>query len=190
TCLQIINDKPLAESFGLYSPENADCLPAAKIPTYSVVPVGTERMKKFYPYLFTSYGESTSSLRDYAYGAKQLGWFDGLTKLGVLTQDCNPEFLPQLLGPLAEIGYPKDQIALYDFGCSLNPADAQTQSQQAVLQFKTAGVTHVLNAGVPAQYFATVANQQGYNPKYATSDVDATLQTSQNPSSQPDPASF
>src|SRR5207237_222571 len=119
-----------------------------------------------------------SGFRDYVYAARQLGWFNDLEKLGVVASDCTPEFLPELQSPLAEIGYTKDKVDVYDLGCPASADAYEAASEQAVLKFKNDGVTHVLSAGVAMQYFATAADKQLYYPHYATSDVDNTLFTS------------
>lgn len=51
------------------------------------------------------------------------------------------------------------------------PSDAAAQVQNAVLKFRSAGVTHVFMLEAVTNYFMTVAEQQRYRPRYAYSSL-------------------
>jgi hypothetical protein len=100
------------------------------------------------------------------------GYFGSNAKVGLVSID-EPEHLrtvERVIKPaLAEAGHPlADQFRIT--ACS--PSDAascQSQTSQAVLRFKTNGVTHVLfqpGQGV-ALFFANNAESQQYRPRYA-----------------------
>ncbi len=174
-CLQIVQDKPFVNLGGLYTPENADCLPQNKIPQYELTGISSERLVKYRQYLFSYYNSTDRSFRDYVYGARAVGWFQGLKRIGVFHGNCNPNLAPQLFAVLAEAGYPKGSYSTYDIGCPASIEAARGPTLQAVLKFKGDGVTHVMSGGTPLHQFATTADQQDYHPKYAVSDADETI---------------
>jgi len=127
-------------------------------------------------------------------GAKQEGWFNdnGSHKIGVLEQDCYPEYTSQTLVPLAAIGIPQSQISVFDYGCNANDALAGPPANEVtamVLQFQRDGVTHVVDAGYGAMASISVqASRQGFHPKYLTSDVDQAIGITGGTTTTPDPS--
>jgi hypothetical protein len=174
-CLEIIAAKPFVNVGGLYTPQNEDCLAQNKIPTYLLSSTSGTRLAKYRKYLFSYYNAHAQSFRDYVFGARSLGWFDGMAKLGVLHDNCDPGQLAALLPVLAEAGHPKDRISFYDIGCPASAEAAQGPIQQAVLKFKADGVSHVMSGGVTLHQFASLAAKQSYTPEYAVSDADETI---------------
>jgi hypothetical protein len=193
TCLQIVQDKvfSLLDVSAIDSPPAArDCVPQAKIPLFDVVPIlQSEAQKQYYPYEFTYFGDYDMIMRDLVFGAQQLHWFDGAQKIGILEEDCAPEMNTQLEGYLAKAGI-NVPISRFNFGCpgTLIPPN---QMQQAALQFKTAGVTHVLDAVASGaeNNFSKAAQQQDYHPKYALPD-GGEVATYQSAAFAPDPTNF
>jgi hypothetical protein len=193
TCLQIVQDKPFAlldVSAIDTPPASRDCVPQAKIPLFDVVPIlQSEAQKDYFPYEFTYFGQWDTIMRDTVLGARQLGWFDGAQKIGLLEEDCAPEMNTQLEGNLAQIGIQSSQISRFNYGCppGLLPPN---QTAQAVLQFKTSGVDHVIDVGIAgANDFSKQAQQQQYHPKYLLPDGGA-VATFQSPQFAPDATNF
>jgi hypothetical protein len=193
TCLQIVQDKPFAlldVSAIDTPPSSRDCVPQAKIPLFDVVPIlQSQAQKDFFPYEFTYFGQWDTIMRDTVFGGRQLGWFDGAQKIGLLEEDCAPEMNTQLEGNLAQIGIQSSQLTRFNYGCppGLIPPN---QTAQAVLQFKTSGVDHVIDVGIAAANdFSKQAQQQGYHPKYLLPDGGA-VATFQSPQFAPDPTNF
>jgi hypothetical protein len=115
---------------------------------------------------------------NYVTGAQKLGWFAGLTKLGILAQSCYPDTDSTLEADLTAIGIDKSKWVVYNFGCPPEEEFTPDQSTEAAVDFKTAGVNHVMGAGVPPAGSATdpgfvqEAQAQGFDPKYAVMDDD------------------
>jgi hypothetical protein len=182
TCLQIIESKAFAVldsgAFGHY-PAVATCLPKAGIPIFTSIGVPLKTVRDYYPYFF-SFTAQDLVFRNGVFALKQLGFFDpagGFKKLGISYQDCQPEFLPEFLGWLQQVGVPSSQIVKFDVGCP----SAQTPPnvvEQEVLTFKSQGVTHVTFLSDQATYytFTSIAQQQDYHPKYGIpNDTEVSL---------------
>jgi len=60
----------------------------------------------------------------------------------------------------------------YDFGCSSTTIPTPSDIEQAVLKFKTAGVTHVTSAEFVGGFwtFTRIAEQQNFRPEYGIPD--------------------
>jgi hypothetical protein len=193
-CLDIVADRPFALlDAGLSSPVGSpaprDCPAAHKIPSFGSASLGKKEVAQFAPYLFSYFPTAEQTVHDWILAAHQLGWFKGATKLGLLEQQCNPDLNTITLRDLAKLGYPTSQVVTFDFGCP-NGIPAPQDVENAVLRFKTAGVTHVLDdGGVYESYFANNASKQGYKPKYSVGD-QGTIALWDNPNFGPDPANF
>jgi hypothetical protein len=194
TCLQVVQDKPFAMlDVGAIDtpPSSRVCVPQAKIPLFDVVPILlSEAQKDLYPYMFTYFGQWDTVLRDAVLGARQLDWFAGAQKIGLLEEDCAPEMNAEIEADLAQIGFSGAQVSRYNYGCpgSLTPPN---QTAQAVLQFKTGGVDRVIDVSLVPKVndFSKQAQQQDYHPKYLVPDGGA-VATYQNPQFAPDATNF
>ena len=195
TCLQIVQDKPFAlldVSAIDTPPSTRDCVPEAHIPFFDTVPLlKSEAQQQFYPYMFTYQGEYDHIMRDFAYGARQEGWFSGAQKVGILEEDCPQEVNANIAESLAEVGWSGSRVTTFDYGCpsGLIPPNEQ---EQAVLSFKTSGVTNVIDAvggAGSSNDFSRVAQEQDYKPKYGIPDGGA-VATFQSASFAPDPSNF
>ena len=190
-CLEIIEAKVFAVIGGLYQPQNATCLPQAKIPSFTQTIRPTSEMRQFSPYLFTFYNDSDSNFRTLVAGAKERGFFNGMKKLGVITYQCFPEYAPQLFGALERAGFPKKDIATFDYGCPPGGLIIPPSTvAQAVSAFQGAGVDRVMSAGPNLAAFSGQAERQSYRPKYVVSGVDTTLELTNSGGFAPDRANF
>ena len=107
----------------------------------------------------------------------QRGFFSagqGFSKLGFVYQDCDSAIPAEMLGWLKQAGVSGTAISSYDLGCS-SLFSPPSSIEQAILQFKTAGVTNVIfgNDGNDWAEFSQTAYQQQFNPKYGISDEEA-----------------
>jgi hypothetical protein len=187
-CLDIVAEKAFAVlNVGAFNPlSNRDCLPQNKIPLIDVVPLPKSEADKFRPLLFSYAARYDHIFRNFARAASERHWYDGAKKIGLLEKSCDPEFNSQMIAELAEVGIARNRLNEFDFGCP--PAVIPpNQIQQAVLQFKTSDVTHVIdvNSGSFTD-FSKAAAQQQYRPKYGLPDA-GNLATTQNPNNRPDP---
>jgi hypothetical protein len=190
TCLQMAQDRLFAAvSVGFVTPPYDDCPSAHQIPTILELPVGPGQLRQFYPYLFTSAAQWRQLIRNYVLGARELGWFSGYRKVGVLEEDCEPNLNRYLLSDLAAIGIPSDRIVTYDYGCPTGLVPPN-EVEEAVLSFKTAGVTHVMDAGTTTENdFSKDAEAQDYHPRYSLPD-GGSVASFDSPEFAPDPTNF
>jgi hypothetical protein len=115
------------------------------------------------------------------FALRDRGFFDpakGFQKLGFVYRSCHREVIDNFEDNLRTAGISGDKLVTYDVGCPAafaNPGDIG----QAVLKFRTAGVTHVTFASFVGDLpsFTTVAQQQGFHPKYGFGD-DSVVSTS------------
>jgi len=193
-CLQIVADHPFALlDEGLSSPAGSptprDCPPSYQVPEFGTQPLSQAEHDRFAPYLFSDGSTAEGVVNDWVFAAHQLGWFVGAKKIGLLEQDCVPDINHLALSDLAKVGIPLSQTTTFDFGCP-NAIPPPNQVEQAVLQFKTAGVTHVMDdGGVYENYFSKAAKAQDYQPKYSVGD-QGTIALWDNPNFGPDPQNF
>jgi hypothetical protein len=193
-CLQIVADHPFALlDEGLSSPAGSptprDCPPSYQVPEFGTQPLSQAEHDRFAPYLFSDGGTAEGVVHDWVLAAHQLGWFAGAKKIGLLEQDCVPDINHLVLSDLAKIGVSASETTTFDFGCP-NAIPPPNQVEQAVLQFKTAGVTNVMDdGGVYENYFSKAAKAQDYKPKYSVGD-QGTIALWDNPNFGPDPQNF
>lgn len=191
-CLQAVQGNPFAalDTGFSYSAPVKDCMAQAKIPDFSSAPLFSSEAHQYFPYAFSFWGVWDRLMRDYVLGSRQRGWFHGMKKVGVLEEDCFPELNSELLANLAAVGIGGSQLTTYDFGCPSGLAPPN-EVEQAVLQFKTGGVTHVMDAESIGNenYFSKYAQQQGYRPKYTLPDGGA-VSTYESPDFAPDPTNY
>src|SRR5207244_2065663 len=99
-----------------------------------------------------------------AHGLAAQGFFDpakGFKELGMLYRDCPPELPKEMIDNLHAVGVTDSQIVTYNFGCP-SPFASPADIQQAILKFKSAGVTHVtlVNDVTDFDAFTRTAQQQ------------------------------
>lgn len=193
-CLQIVADHPFALlDDGLASPDGPttprDCPPSNHIPEFGSLAMSNAELKQFAPYLFGDTSSAEEIVNDWVLGANQLHWFAGAAKIGVLEQDCIPDINGLVMNDLRRIGIQSAKVDSFDFGCP-NEIPPPDQVEEAVLKFKTDGVTNVMDdGGVYESYFSKDASSQGYKPKYTVAD-QATIALWDNPDFGPDSSNF
>jgi len=171
-CLEMTADAPLIafDTATIGSPEAA-CFARNHTPFFST---GTtsEDSRKYYPYVYSSYSYDLNYRNAILAWAQQGDFNDGkaIGKIGVVYQSCFPIYQTVMFRALREAGIPDDRVTKFDFDCNGVPPPAD--NQQAVLQFKNEGVTHVLVGYMPGDFgpFTNTAEQQGFRPQYRIAD--------------------
>lgn len=188
TCVQMAQDKSffIVDAGAFVYPAGAyNCLPQQKVPVVVSGLVLTSEFEKFSPYLVTVGADAGTAMRSTALGLKDLGWFDpakGFKKLGLLIEDCSPEFVREFESALAKAGITGRQISKYTFTCPSSGFPTPAEMNQAVTQHQLDGVTHVMTltgGGAFAQY-TNFAEGQRFRPKYALNDYNGIILTSTN----------
>src|SRR5205814_10483981 len=196
-CLQLVQDKVFTaiDTYGIDTPPAMrDCVPQNKIPLFDSAPYVASEAKQYAPYMFGLKALWNTIDSNAVLAAHQLGFFDastGFKKAGILEQDCAPELNAATEAALAKIGITGDQINRFDTGCLTAP-QPESQIQQEVLQFKTAGVTHVIDTYAESNELASFskdAQLQDYHPKYLVPDAGSVAVLEQQ-NSEPDPTNF
>ncbi len=162
TCQTIASSHPfmVLDVGALSSISASDCIPTAKVPFASSY-LTPDQLTKYYPYYLSVGGLEADSLRTGILGLKQLGYFSaakGFKKLGVLSETCIPALNTSEAAALKQAGVATNKIVQFNLGC---PTGGFTPASlaQAVLLFKTDGVTDVTGSGAnsAAAEFSTEA---------------------------------
>lgn len=174
TCLSILQDKPFVVlDVGGFQPETA-CITDAKVPFFTARVSMVDADKK-YPYMFGRQADELA-LRNTVFALKELKYFEGDQKVGVVYRDCVPTTVDSFFSSLAEVGYPDDKVVKYNVGCTagFTPPEA---TQQAVLKFKKAGVTRLIPMEMAVDFasFTRTAQAQQFKPEYGVSGYDGIL---------------
>jgi hypothetical protein len=173
-CLTAVQAQPfVVVDPGSYSFTSPMCFPQHHMPYFGGFFNSIQQSHDAYPYLF-NLGTYDHLYRDTALGFRDRGAFDpakGFKKLGLIYRDCHKELVSQEFDALHQAGLQDAQIVSYDFGCPsafASPSDIQ----QAILKFKSAGVTHATGVYVYGDLanFTNVAQQQGFKPQYLLAD--------------------
>jgi hypothetical protein len=173
-CLTAVQAQPfVVVDPGSYSFTSPMCFPQHRVPYFGGFFNTIGQSRDGYPYLF-NLGNYDHLYRDTALGFRDRGAFDpatGFKKLGLIYRDCHKELVDQELAALHQAGLQDSQILSYDFGCPsafASPSDIQ----QAILKFRSAGVTHLTGVYVYGDLanFTNVAQQQGFKPQYLLAD--------------------
>ena len=170
-CLSIANSHPyMAMDVGALSDVNAsNCIPAAKVPFVSQY-LTPDQLTKYYPYYLQIGGVPTDELRNGILGLDQLGYFKaskGFRKLGVLYETCNPALVVAERAALKQADVPASKTVYFNLGCPAGQVITEATIEQAVLSFKSAGVTDVTSVSGGTAAFTQEAAQQSYKPVYA-----------------------
>lgn len=192
-CLAIAAAHPfiVLDSGALTDVGASDCLPAQKIPLVSSY-LTADQLTKYYPYYLDSGGLQTDFYPIGYLGGKQKGYFsaaNGFRKLGLVYQSCRPAVVAAGRAALRRAGIPDSQTVAYDLGCPQGRQDSPADFQQAVLSFKSAGVTHVTELDDnDFASFTKIAGQQNFKPHYVVAE-DAAANPQSGPLA-PDPNNF
>ena len=186
-CVSLAEDQHVALAF-IYGLENRtliDCMASHKIPVFYhggeyTVP-DDQDYRSYRGYLYQETGFATDRWGRFINFLSNAGYFDKGTKVGILLADDgngnNQNLVNNILKPkLAQLGYPNPTVftftALQGYSAV---GDTQAQLSSAVLQFKLAGVDHVIStpdSGATTLFFAQHAESQNYHPRYAFTSVN------------------
>ena len=150
-----------------------DCYAQNHTPYFDGYQIDGNQVAHDYPFLF-SVGTLNNSYKDSVFALQQLGFFstaNGFKKLGLIYRNCFPDVLSDELSWLGQAGVPASAISSYDMGCPsafANPSDIEN----AIIQFKSAGVTNMTEVDELGDManFTTVAQTQGFTPKWGLAD--------------------
>ena len=148
-----------------------DCYARARLPYFTAFLLADRQRSQYYPYLF-AFNTSDRLYRDAVLALRSRGYFDrakGFEKLGFVYRTCDKVLIDNQTKLLREIV--GSDVVTYDFGCP-NALASPSDIQQAVLKFKSAGVTHVTTAAMVGDFanFTKTAEQQGFRPRYGIAD--------------------
>lgn len=170
-CLEIQEDKVFAVLNNVFNPQELSCVPRAKIPNFWYTPPATSMARQYAPYILSYQPDYERLIRYYIRGAKQVGWFTGAKKIGILESTCVTENIDFIRRELTQAGFPSSTWSTYNYGCPANGIGTTDKQTAAVLQFKGDGVTHVVSvAYAQSTQFSRAADQQDYRPKFAVMD--------------------
>jgi hypothetical protein len=181
SCLTIADSHPyiVLDSGALTEIGASDCIPEAKETLISQF-LTPDQLSKYYPFDIQPNDVPTDGLRNGVLGLKQLGYFNaskGFKKLGVLYDTCNPSLIVAERSALKQAQVPSSKIVEFNLGCPAGQAFTAASMEQAVVSFRSDGVTDVTNAGAgeATASFTEEAALQHYAPVYALTDDQVSL---------------
>ena len=175
TCLDIAAAHPymVLDSGALTAVGASNCIPAHHIPLSSAS-LTQDQLTKYSPYYLQIGDIPEDGIHNGVLGLNQLGFFSsakGFKKLGVVHHDCTPALYSAEQAALTVAGVPTSQIVTYSLGCPAGQSDTPAAMEQAVLNFKSAGVTDVTEVDLADfALFTQIAAQQNYRPRYLLTD--------------------
>jgi hypothetical protein len=194
TCLDIAASRPyLVLDPGVLSEIGAsDCIPAHKIPLASTY-LTKSQLQKYSPY-YLQIGDLPENITyNGTLGLNQLGYFSaakGFKKVGVIYHTCNKDLLTAQRDAFKAAGLNDSQVDTYSLGCPTGSLDSPSAMEQAVLNFKQHGVTHVMMLEiVDGGIFTQIAQQQQFKPQYLFAENDVATNVKSG-ASAPNPVNF
>ena len=181
-CLNIAAAHPfIVLDPGVLTEANAsDCLPAHKVPLASEY-LTEEQLDQYHPYYLQIGALPEEIVKNGVLGLKQLGYFTaskGFKKIGVLYHTCSTALADAESSALKAADIPSRDIVDYNLGCPTG-TDTPASLEQAVLNFKNAGVTDVMMLEITdGGIFTQVAQQQNFKPQYLYAENDAATNVS------------
>lgn len=178
SCLNIAAAHPyiVLDSGALTEVGASNCIPGHHIPLASAY-LTQDELVKYAPYYLQIGDTPEDGIRNGVLGLNQLGYFSaskGFKKLGVVHHDCTPALYSSEQAALTAAGVPSSKIVTYSLGCPAGQNDSPAAMEQAVLNFKNAGVTDVTEVDLTDfALFTQIAGQQNYKPQYVLSDSAA-----------------
>ena len=194
-CLTFAQDHVFAVMGGFLPAATDDCLMQHHLPTFEQIPVPAAEVKQYYPYYFSVDPTFEVLYRNFAEAIQKLGYLSSahhFAKMGVFYRDCIPSVNAAMVSDLAAVGISGSKLVRYDLGCPTpQPYAAPQAVQQAILQFKTEGVTTVTvdNDYEDIQQLSKTAQTQGFHPVWVIPDTGVSA-VSSAPEFQPDPNNF
>jgi hypothetical protein len=178
---------------GGFLPTSSDVCPLQNhLPVFEETVIPRSDAQQHSPYYFGPSGAIEVVYNNFAHAMAGLGQFDpakGFTKLGILYNDCIAGVHDVLVASLKSAGLADGQLSNFNLGCPAGFSPPPVL-QQAILQFKRDGVTHLAtDAGADLQNFTKLAQSQGFRPQYLIPDTGI-VATSGNAAFAPDPANF
>ena len=178
TCLNIAAAHPfmVLDSGVLTEVGASDCLPAHQVPVASTY-LTEEQLSQYHPFYLQIGDIPEDIVYNGVRGLHQLGYFKashGFRKIGVLYHTCSSALVNAERKALAAAGVPGSKIVNYSLGCPASGTDTPAAMEQAVLNFKSAGVSDVMMLEIiDGGLFTQIAQQQGYKPQYLYAENDA-----------------
>lgn len=167
-CLQAAQDKVFALFNNPFATAEQTCPAKEHIPNFWATPPHTHDVAQYVPYILSYQADFDRLIHLYVRGAYDLGWFNGMKKLGIIEQSCFPDENTDIANELTAIGIDPGKASIFNYGCSSAPVNDPVTDQQAAIQFKSAGVTNVMNVGYASDVgFSNGADSQNYHPKFA-----------------------
>jgi hypothetical protein len=165
-----------------------ECFGQRKLPYFGGYFANVDRLTRNFPYLF-NLNLLDTTYRNAALVLKETGAFDpakGFKKLGFVYRNCDGPLVNATKATLREV---VGSFSDFTVGCPSILA-LESDLQQAILQFRRDGVTHVFTLGMLGDMsaFTRDAQGQGFKPKYTIAD-DGLISISYG-SQAPDPQNF
>ena len=193
-CLSIANAQPfiVLDSGSLTEVGASDCIPQHHILLSSSY-LTTQDLSTDHPYALDIGEIPEDGFQTGVAALKTLGDFSsakGFKKLGVLYHTCTQGDVNTEKAALASAKVPSNDIVYFNLRCPAGQQDTSASMEQAVLSFKSAGVTDVTEVDVTDYgLFSQVAAQQDYTPHYLFTDSAAPASNFSGPEA-PDPTNF
>jgi hypothetical protein len=185
-CLQMAQDGVFAVMSNFFGAAEATCPARQGIPNIWTTPAHVPDLRQLNPFIFTTRADFTTLVRSYVFGLHKYGFFTDVGRLGLLMDSCYSDINDAAFANLAQLGYPREAISVYNYGCggAITTPDAHFA---AALQMKRDKVTHLMSVSYGnAGPFAGAAADQGYRPRYGLMDDNgAVLIQAANPPVDP-----
>lgn len=193
-CLTFAQDHVFAVLGGFLPAAADDCLMQHHLPTFEQIPIPAVEVKQYYPYYFSIDPTFEVLYRNFVDAVKGMGYLSsakGFAKLGIFYRDCIPSVNSALLADFAAAGVSGGRVDTSDLGCPSGPYATPSAVQQAILKFKTDGVTTVTvdNDYEDIQQISSTAQKEGFHPRWLIPDTGVSA-VSSAPEFKPDPNNF
>ncbi|HUR76980.1 MAG TPA: hypothetical protein VMZ22_03455 [Acidimicrobiales bacterium] len=146
------------------------------VPLLSAAPIPASWVQAQAPYFLSHNTDSNRAARNWVLLANQAGFFDRSSpnrfkKVGLLVCRNDGGVTDEIKRNLAAVGVTSINEQILD--CQADLVAPSNQVEQAALEHKLAGVTHVLPATLSTnvRVYLQAASSQDFKPKYSASDV-------------------
>jgi hypothetical protein len=184
-CIQMTEDdhQQVVIDNSVFVAENLPCFAQHRV-NYVGLPSSffdEAQLRKYSPYLLTTYATVDREMRVLPQMLKQAGYFKG-SKVGVLLDDepnLHTDYAHFLLPALHAAGVSPSDVRYVSY---IDTSQQATQASSAAVRFNTEGINRVLVFALVTTYaaFASEAQSQAYHPTYAFSDYNADLSIAQD----------
>ena len=181
-CTALAQDRHVALAFiqGLETKTLIDCMARHKIPVFfhgGEYTVPNDRdYTQYRGYLYQETGIATDRWGPFIDDLAAAAYFDKGSKVGILLADDgngnNQQLVNAIWKPrLAALGYPNPMVFTFTkLQSEAAVGETEAQFSSAVLQFKAAGINHIIetpDSGNVTLFFPQQAESQGFRPRYA-----------------------